>query len=109
MVFKATETTANAAAITADQVKDFMQMVWKKNTEVSIGYKDMTIDSVERSLVALWFCKGTGSYETHTDNVGKACMVAHDGGTGAKYNECFNTLQLDEHNKLRYTHQADAV
>jgi len=61
------------------------------------------------SLVALWFCDGTESYDTHKDNVGKACMVAWDAGTGDKYNECFNDYQLKEHNKLRYDHQSDAV
>lgn len=107
MVFKASETTS--VLITADQVKSFMQMVWKENEKVGIGYKDLKLGTDERSLIALWFCKGTSSYDTHTDNVGKACMVAHDGATGAKYNECFNNYQLKEHNKLRYDHQSDAV
>jgi hypothetical protein len=91
-VFKASETTA--VLITADQVKSFMQMVWKKNEKVGIGYKDLDLGTDKRSLIALWFCKGASSYDTHTDNVGKACMVAHDGTTGAKYNECFNNYQL---------------
>jgi len=114
-VFKEPDTKATPVLITDAQVKEFMQMVWKKNEKVAIGYFDalsttvQLTGAVDASLVVYWYCAGTTDFSTHKDNVGEACLKLGKTGGTEYYNDCFNQIQLKEHNKLRFNHQADAV
>lgn len=96
-------------------------MVWKSHTKVASGYweKDATAG---KSWVVFWYCPGSTKgtdYKKHfkagtpptPDQVGAACMKKDTAAppTFTEYNECFNTIQLKETNKLRYQHISDSV
>lgn len=72
-------------------------MVWKSSTKVGFGVFD--------KYVVAWYCEvaaETTNIPKSVMNVGKVCYK-HG------YNECYNKIALDEHNKMRKNHKANPV